>query len=90
MNYKETLQYCWDNHISVYKALVANEVDFLFDNGRNRPEFEHLCELASEAYLKVDSTTSITQVVASLRDLIEQGKDINNISRYDIIENINY
>ena len=90
MNYKETLQYCWDNHISVYDALVANEVDFMFSNGRNRPDFEQLCELASSAYLKVDSTTSITQVVESLRDLIEQGKDINNIGRYDIIENINY
>ncbi len=91
MNYRETLEACEANQISIFDATVANEVDFFFpEGGRNRPDFEQLCELAGEAYLKVDCTTSISQVVGSLRELLEAGNDINSITRHDIIENIEY
>ena len=90
MNYKETLEFCWHNNISIYDAVIANEVDFMFQDGRNREDFEQLCELASNAYLKVDCTTSVSQIVDSLRELIESGQDVNTITLQDIIANIKY
>ena len=92
MSYRKTLELCDEHGISIYDAMIANEVDFFFpDRLRVKKEsFEQLCELASEAYLKVDCTTSLSQVVSSLRDLILKGKDINTITHHDIIENIEY
>ena len=93
MNYKETLMHCYKNNIDIYDAMVANEVDFQFNGGEGAElgEFEQLCDLVAEAYVKVDTTTSLSQVVDSLRNLVvDKGKDINTITRLDIIRNINY
>lgn len=92
MSYRKTLELCDQYGISIYDAMIANEVDFFFsgDLKIKQESFEQLCELASEAYLKVDCTTSLSQVVSSLRELIFKGKDINTITHHDIIENIEY
>ena len=92
MTYKESLEICENHGVSPQDASVANEVDFFFNGGKGRElsSFEQLCELTNEAYQKVDTLTSLSQVVDSLRDLIEKGLDINKIDRYDIIRNIKY
>ena len=87
----ETLQFCWDNKVSIYDAEIANEVDFFFNKGEGHKldNFEQLCQLASDAYLKVDTTTSLSQIVDSLRKLVvDEHRDINKITHHDIIDNI--
>jgi len=89
MNYKETLEAVRQvGESAVYDAMIANEVDFFFEatGGKDRDDFEWLCELASTAYLKVDTTTSLSQVVESLRDLVESGA--KDITHHDILNNI--
>ena len=90
MKYSKTLQLCDEYNISIYDAMIASEVDFMFSDGRDRDDFEQLCNLTSNAYLKVDTTTSLSQVVDALRTLIDDGVDINTITHHDIINNIKY
>ena len=93
-NFKETLGFCTEHKVDIHKALIANEVDYFFaedgagEGGAERGDFEQLCSLAEEAYYKVDNDTSLSAVVDSLRRLIDSGKDINTISRHDIIQNL--
>ena len=99
MNFKETLEAVEKvSPSAVYDAMIANEVDFFFGEGgkenfkagRERDDFEQLCELASTAYLKVDTTTSLSQIVDSLRRLVREGKEISFITHHDIIDGIIY
>ena len=93
MTYKETLEKVLAIHDhAVYDASIANEVDFIFEStgGKDRDDFEQLCDLVSEAYLKVECSTSLSQVAEALKSLIDSGKDIKKITRHDIIFAIQY
>ena len=89
--YKEILDLCDQHNIDKYSVNIANEVEFFFidEGGRYRSDFEQLCELVSEAYLKVDCYISLSSVVDSLHRLIaNEHRDINLIDRREIIANI--
>ena len=89
--YKEVLDLCDQHNINRYQVNIANEVEFFFINygGRYLEMFEQLCELVSEAYLKVDCVVSLSAVVQSLyRLIVDEQRDINTIDRYEIIANI--
>ena len=89
MNFKETLEKCWRNNISIAKASVASEVDCLFNDGEGhlRNDFERLCGLAYETYLNVDNNICVSWVVEALKYLvIDSKKNVNKIVYQDVKE----
>ena len=91
MTYKGILDLCDQHNINKYQIAIANEVEFFFINhgGRYLEMFEQLCDLAAEAYEKVDCVVSLSTVVQSLyRLIVDEKRDINTIDRYEIIANI--
>jgi len=91
MSYKELLEFVEKNDINVYDLTVANEVDFVLSHlgGRHVDNFEKICNLVGDAYLKVDCLTTLTSVAVSVVNLVfAKGRDINTLTRKEIIENI--
>lgn len=91
MTFKEILDTCDQLNLDKYDINIANEVEFFFidEGGRYREDFERLCSMASEAYLKVDCYISLSAVVESLHRLVvRENRNIDDITRRDIIGNI--
>ncbi len=91
MNFKETLDACDAAGILVYTAKIAYEVEFFFpDKGRNHPDFEQMCQLVSEAYIDIDYPIDVSKVVETLKELLEDGEELDNINSSDIVDNIDF
>lgn len=89
--YKALLDICDQHNIDRYDVNIANEVEFFFidEGGRYRADFEQLCDLVSKAYLHVDCYVSLSTVVESLHHLVtKEHKDVNSISKQEIVANI--
>lgn len=91
MAFKEILDICDQLNLDKYNINIAHEVEFFFINegGRYRKDFERLCSMASDAYLRVDCYISLSVVVESLHRLVVlENRDIDYITRKDIIGNM--
>ena len=63
--YRELLDYCDKYKLSIYDMNIASEVEFAFKDsgGRDRDDFDALCDLTSDVYLHVDSDVSLLKSV---------------------------
>ena len=85
MTFYETLELSRKYGINYIDLAVAVEVEFKFENV-SRDEFEVLCDIAKEAYLKSEGQ-DIEVLVYSLYEIINTEKvKLVELSKHDIIE----
>lgn len=89
--YRELLDYCDKYKLSIYDMNIASEVEFAFKDsgGRDRDDFDALCDLTSDVYLHVDSDISLSSVASAVATVIIcNRKTVNDVSRGDVIDYI--
>ena len=68
--YKETLEFARKNDISVTDLLVAEEVESKFYDVDDK-EFEKICEVVENAYLKSDSI-EVWAIAYALKEMVDK------------------
>lgn len=87
MLYKETLNKASELSINHIDLMIAKEVDYWFKYA-DAKEFEQLCEITKDTYLKTDE--DITMIQFGLSRLINKDKkSIRDITRTDVIHSVN-
>ena len=85
MTFYETLELSREYGINYIDLAVAVEVEFKFENV-SKEEFEVLCYIAKEAYLKSEGQ-DIEVLVYALYEIITTEKiKLEELSKHDIIE----
>lgn len=86
MNFKETLEFASENGINHLNLMIATEIAVVFEDV-NSDEFEQLCYLVRDTYLKSSETTEA--LVLGLHCLVvEQKKNIYDISKRDLLKSV--
>lgn len=83
MKYKETLKIAEEVGVNYVDLMIAKEVDYWFMYADNK-EFEMLCEITKDVYLKSDEDVAMIQCSIS-RLINKDKKNIKDITRYDVI-----
>ena len=93
--YKETLEFARKNDISVTDLLVADEVESKFYDVDEK-EFEKICEVVENAYLKSDSI-AVWEIVMALKEMAYEYEDENgekldysSVDKYKLLEKASY
>lgn len=82
--YKEMLEFARKNDISVTDLLVAEEVESKFYDA-NEEEFEKICEVVENAYLKSDSI-EVWAIACALKELADDYEEENDGKKLDFNE----
>ena len=82
--YKETLEFARKNDISVTDLLVADEVESKFYDVDEK-EFEKICEVVENAYLKSDSI-EVWAIACALKELADDYEEENDGKKLDFNE----
>jgi hypothetical protein len=93
MKYKEQLEKVRQMGISIIDLEVANECECVFDFDYTEEEFEKLCGLAVELYLKSSEITACS-IAYTLKELIVNERhtieDILDFNKWELIEMASY
>ncbi len=83
--YKETLEFARKNDISVTDLLVAEEIESKFYDVDDK-EFEKICEVVENAYLKSDSIEvwAIAYALKEMADKYEAENDGQKLNYDDV------
>ena len=86
--YREQLNVVQENNLSITDIIIGAACDALFDFRYTEEEFEHLCCVASKAYL---ATADISEddIAATISELVDCGYSIDEIcelSKWDLLD----
>ena len=87
MSYKETLKKATELSINHVDLMIAKEVDYWFKYADEK-EFETLCEITKDTYLKTDEDVVMIQLGLS-RVINKNKKNIKDITKTDVIHALN-
>ena len=95
LNYKETLELAEKYHINALDLDIAVNVNEEF-NDVNNEEFEEICSLVENAYLKSDSI-AVWEIVMALKEMAYEYEDENgekldysSVDKYKLLEKASY
>lgn len=91
-SYKKNLEKAEKAGVNIFDLVIAQEVDAVFGadersgQGRDNCEFERICNLVGEIYLKVDTCISLSDIANLIHKMIvEEGRDVGCIGRHEVI-----
>ena len=93
MTYREQLNKLNELGINICDLTIANELDCVLDCDYNEKDFERLCDLAVDLYLKSDSITA-NSIAHAINDLIANENysitQVLEMERWDLILKASY
>ena len=86
MNFKETLEVASEYGINHLNLMIATEISVVFEDV-NSEEFEQLCYLVKDTYLKSSETTEAL-VLGLYWLVVKQKRNIYDISKKELLNSV--